>query len=1859
MVHSDVFFQLRSALAHLGLQGSSEKSIWASLYYAASMEGKNLPSMFPKADPSAFPKSWAGAMSSSDGSFYKSKEENVTHLGRNCGRKFQKGEPIYRCLDCAFDNTCVLCVHCFNKEDHVGHQVRANICTDTNNGICDCGDPEAWKRELHCKCNLKAAQENGNDDSLFDSEYEEFLKNIYDICLDFIIEVFAHQTQTLPSVNQEIKKWTANQSEFRTSVKEFEKDVRKKVLSPRKYGEHEELQNNCLVIWNDEFHNFTEAQAAIISATSDSHSRAESIASDIDEEGRTLLIESPMVLLLLHGFHAVQFNGLTASIMSFGNFLRQEHCKDIIDWIMDTINFPNTNFQKIARRALCKSLCSIYDTDGMVSPELSKLYAPSSGLLDGKNLPQVQKFTIDTGKSITSQNTKLSSILDTKSQLAQQTRLQFLLYFDVRYWKVLRKKVHDFLITTLVSDLEYKAIACQQIVEIYGLLINNLSKLDREPHLNALDEIACQFFTCPTNSTNIIGTNNIRDVLYPITLLFEGFSKYRVSGDVFKIPPRSLDKSTSIRKSFTRTINDLTYTFGKTASLNNFFLPENFMPFCYLTRLFDSNWEIQRKVGDHVENESYDFVDYFSYSLQLLGVIYAATDSAKINPVDKAVVAEATRRLLHLLSLKPVSKVKVFKSYQLIDIQVSKDLTAFMNPSNLLLSRLFQILAKSTEEVAFVIQGFNFLNIVDSSLRAIVLCTQIEAQFWIRNGINSLKQAHMYKSPQLLHDSVYYRDAHLVQLAFLATDPERAFLSVLNSFELLEWFSNKVKLDSTIYGDKVFTIIEKLIGFFYAILSERSLFLEFDSVEKELRYKLKQVLIYTLYNKPLTYSEIEESLSEEFKEFEFLDDVLNDVTNFTPPRGLNDDGRYSLKNECYKLIDPLKLLAQGKDFQDNVSVITKALAEQSDKAAEDIIIEPKLSKIESFKSLGDFTRTIEFAKFIYKLLEYSVQNNYESFVPQLLHLLHAVYKDAEATKGKGFVIESFVQIPVCESLFAIANSTEFSKQTTRKADYLLESLIVKDSRQFFESLISCFGEDAVNAYKEKKKSSGVNFDESEPERKRRIAKERQKKILEKMSKKQKLFLQKNDADTEEDDKESISAAPEDSRNCVLCQGPQMAGDLFGIPVSFVKSSIFRNLPLKDKYFIRRGFKNWEDDSVGSDPDAVGLGFPLAEGSVRNFNTSHIASSCNHGMHFRCLQEYMREHNHTTPAFSCPLCKTFHNQFLPISKLKNNSMDASVLKNVKKPVVRTFITSLVDVEPLPLVDYHNLMRLVLGKHTPPDFFLKLVRIFASSLSQAEISTRINGASSYSDFLKQISEQSYKVLRGLFQSLLLFEETNDLYLDGFEITQGSKHHDLSFDFVFNIFTAVEKYEDYTLFLQKLIGRDTNYYLISLLKRVEKYGDFSVDLKWKGTKIRNLLAFRKLVEGNSEISDQIKKRFLTNDTFASKIVNLTELLLLPSLRTICIFYKIVYFELDLHHDNEKKFVDIDTLLKCLGLPKFDQIITSTETHSLIKNPKAGSMGKLPFPGVIKLVDLPPVLNYFTTTTNENSQDQIKRFKPDGSVQNSNNRIDFSVCLTCGSKVFKTDQRNEKFVHLGSQECDSGPDALFLSPNTDVVHLISVSVAGRYSKSVNAPFLNSHGQSGAKAVQNGQIATLNIERYKYLNNLWLTGSIFSYLSRNSSPIFPRFGLEDAAEQRFWQQFLANARADIEQNLDDDEQFVATFPPGANYVDELRTAVFDEDDDEDDDDSLSETSDGDVPGEGETFLNFEEDESDFYSDSLLGEEFEDEFEEGELDHFEDIDEDFMTDEEGVDVFYDADMNRSYSDDEHMDFGDFGEDEVD
>ena len=94
-----------------------------------------------------------------------------------CGMKMGSLDVAYSCLDCQMDPTCIICKTCFENGNHKGHrfQIRTNV-----SGMCDCGDPEAWKAHGNCKDHSGFLQE----DNILDEQTKrkmivEFKRFIY------------------------------------------------------------------------------------------------------------------------------------------------------------------------------------------------------------------------------------------------------------------------------------------------------------------------------------------------------------------------------------------------------------------------------------------------------------------------------------------------------------------------------------------------------------------------------------------------------------------------------------------------------------------------------------------------------------------------------------------------------------------------------------------------------------------------------------------------------------------------------------------------------------------------------------------------------------------------------------------------------------------------------------------------------------------------------------------------------------------------------------------------------------------------------------------------------------------------------------------------------------------------------------------------------------------------------------------------------------------------------------------------------------------------------------------------------------------------------------------------------------------------------------------------------------------------------------------------------------------------------------------------------------------------------------------------------------------------------------------------
>jgi hypothetical protein len=82
-----------------------------------------------------------------------------------CGYLFQRNDIVFNCKTCQSDETCVLCLKCFQNGNHEGHDVFFHRTSP--GGVCDCGDSEAWAPEGFC---VFHGQRDGNTANTSNSE---------------------------------------------------------------------------------------------------------------------------------------------------------------------------------------------------------------------------------------------------------------------------------------------------------------------------------------------------------------------------------------------------------------------------------------------------------------------------------------------------------------------------------------------------------------------------------------------------------------------------------------------------------------------------------------------------------------------------------------------------------------------------------------------------------------------------------------------------------------------------------------------------------------------------------------------------------------------------------------------------------------------------------------------------------------------------------------------------------------------------------------------------------------------------------------------------------------------------------------------------------------------------------------------------------------------------------------------------------------------------------------------------------------------------------------------------------------------------------------------------------------------------------------------------------------------------------------------------------------------------------------------------------------------------------------------------------------------------------------------------------
>lgn len=1366
-----------------------KRNVYKAFFWTVTCEGKYLHELFEGIGENQIADlrdyKWVVNGNTEGKPFYSNvKATDYSHpKDQICGYTFKEGDPIYRCEECGYDETCVLCAHCFNEDDHLDHNISFYYSSANNEGMCDCGDPTAFVRNLRCACRKTLT---------IDSAFTEAISQVVKCIFKYALDVTNFSISTLPFIHRILD----NDSFMSTrQLSDFSS------LPVHEYGVLDENTGSSwyLVLWNDEYHNYDEARRAINAATSVSYETAENLARLISSSGRAVLKEAIEPTSLIPSQRAAERDGLICTIMSKRDYVREMIVAAAFSWVCAVTSFSgNSAFRDECKRQLSNVLlASNFIFSKSLSSEAFKGYTANlkqnffeCGLIvDGERedlsptaFNDLEAYSFD------------SSVLTFLKPLATKTPdsiLQYLMLFEIRLPLSTRRLLRRIILTLLGGDRELKMLFAEQYLKLYPHLLITSALSDREDNLACMDHIRVQLFTCPKTNVKILNSGRLTRILAPLCWLIERYSStFNESTQVINYDERALEARgkrdrSAIQRAIFSALNDLTHILSKVqfSTLSDSFpsLQEVYL-LITLMKFYQGSSTIVRKLGDHVTHELLnDALLFLQKAIPIYYIVRCFTNLFPENSKSAATILKAT---LHLIW----SHEKTFESDKTFveSYLVSSRPVSFINPINSFVSYLIQHCSSSELRQVFEGRERSFKYITEISLRSIVLAAQIRVGFWIRNGASVSREASYYTLISMremsyfknmhfipsagvlpLGEVAYLRDLHNLQIGFAFHELNLMFELFLKRWEIQDWFYGKVPSQETIYEDRFYYICEEMVTTLYHIFTNRSSF-SFTTNNKSSQERIKR-LCYSLCESPKSFSELVSDLDEDYSDIPAFEELLRTCATLQKPSGLTDSGMYRLKANYYDQLDPMSIFLESSKYEAVSCSLLKNLSRLSNISEDEIVLSPQIMYAED-SSLNDgllrFYSSFFFAKLVYKLLRESVESEQEIFILKLLHLVHAVLIDIERDAENIRLLEAFISIPVCDLLLNVVESS-MSSSVVRKADHLLMRFIELDPR-VMKTLIDCFGEEHIQLYKKRKIGSASH----EAEKRKTTAEKRKNKVFKKLAKQQKDFSARHGssfAETISDEPPKRAAR----RCCVICGEQECSVQLFGILLCKSLSSTFWKIPPFHDVYNQLAFEDYGTHLPRNKEQVYSVGYPykqMRERGLASKISAPVATSCCHGIHYKC---YLRQ-QHSLQYVPCPLCHNLHDTFIPsftpplVSRMLDYWSDSTMDLKVAEPAVCEVNSLLLSkhligetywaeyATPLKKLShqiYQAVMRSLPNDDRRAENLslqkIMISRLIADTIRANEIASRINGDAAYSNFLDDVSPQAKTTLLSLFQ------------------------------------------------------------------------------------------------------------------------------------------------------------------------------------------------------------------------------------------------------------------------------------------------------------------------------------------------------------------------------------------------------------------------------------------------------------------------------------------------------------------------------
>uniref|UniRef100_A0A8C8GXS0 E3 ubiquitin-protein ligase n=1 Tax=Oncorhynchus tshawytscha TaxID=74940 RepID=A0A8C8GXS0_ONCTS len=873
-----------------------------------------------------------------------------------------------------------------------------------------------------------------------------------------------------------------------------------------------------------------------------------------------------------------------------------------------------------------------------------------------------------------------------------------LMLCDSKMWKGARNVYHQLFMSSLLMDLKYKKLFAIQFAKNYERLQSDYVKDDHDREFSVTD-LSVQMFTVPSLARMLITEENL---MTTIIRTFVDHLRHRDLQGRFQFERYTAQQAFKFRR-VQSLIGDLKYVLISRPTEWSDQLREKFLEgldtFLELFKCMQGMDPVVRQVGQHIEMEP-EWEAAFTLQMKLTHIISMMQEWCA---TDERVLIEAYKKCLTALTHchsgftdgeQPITLSMCGHSVDTIRYCVSQEKVSIHLPVSRLLAGLHVLLSKM--EVAYrfpeqlPLSELSPPMLIEHPLRCLVLCAQVHAGMWRRNGFSLVNQIYYYHNVKCRVE-MFDKDLIMLQAGASMMDPNHFLMIVLSRFELYHIFSsadcrksyNRENTNKDVVQQNN-TLIEEMLHLIMMVVGER---FEAGVGQVEGCDEIKREIIHQLCIRPMAHSELVKALPENENKETGMERVIDCVASFKKP-GVTGRGLYELRPECAKQFN-LYFHHYSRADQSKAEEAQRKLKRQN---GEDMALPPPMLPPFSplFASLVNILQCDVLLGMLGAVLQWAVEPSgghwSESMLQRVLHLIgmglleeQQQLKNSSEDHDVSFNFTLKISRPGeapsnTASVLALLENLQNAPHLEVHKDMIRWILkMVASIKTMRELTASTYTVTASGSHGQEEMV--CDKDKAERKRKAEMARLRREKIMAQMSEMQRHFINENKELFKQSLEElyasaststSLEHSPTSSDAALVCVGPR------------------RSRP-REKRQVVTCILCQEEQEIRADSKAMVLAAFVQRSTVMSKNRKRPphdpehydplfmhpdlsfgthTGSCGHIMHSHCWQRYFeavqakeqrrqqRLRVHTSydvgnGEFLCPLCECLSNTVIPL------------------------------------------------------------------------------------------------------------------------------------------------------------------------------------------------------------------------------------------------------------------------------------------------------------------------------------------------------------------------------------------------------------------------------------------------------------------------------------------------------------------------------------------------------------------------------------------------------------------------------------